>query len=216
MLLRCSNYHHSKAGLWEPIKIGLYEDIFKEWKLNYSYYIILTAVIFTIFTLHLLLFALRKSEKEYLYFGIFSMMIFIRNLTVNMRVLFEWFPDFNYEIYEKIEYFSAYGTPMAIGLFFYYSLKEDFHKPVIKGILVYGVIVFLCILVLPVYYYSQLKVPFNLYILLTGSYIVFYLVPTAMFRKRKYSKLLFLGVINLFIAAVFDIFRSSQVIHFST
>jgi hypothetical protein len=124
VIFQISNFHHRRGGPWEVIRLGAEKEVQKireEWL---CFDLILFGSIFIMALYHLCLFALRKTDRSFLYFGVFCLLIMLRLLTTGERYLVYFFPNIPWEIVIKTEYLSFY---LSVPLFVLFA-QSLFHR----------------------------------------------------------------------------------------
>lgn len=82
ILINIANQHHANAGIGQSFFLGSPENIHKQYRLNTLIEMILVAVCLFAGIYHCILFSLRHSEKDLLFFGLFCMLLAARTLFI--------------------------------------------------------------------------------------------------------------------------------------
>ncbi|MCB1179299.1 MAG: 7TM-DISM domain-containing protein, partial [Leptospiraceae bacterium] len=122
--LLISNFHHAKGGFWNKPTLGVSKNIdsFKDTVLSIGY--ISFGGLFIMGVYHLFLYLLRTKDRSPLYFGIFCILMALRIVSMNERVLMDFFPFLSFLHFYKMEYFTLYGS-LPFYLLFIKSLFPD-------------------------------------------------------------------------------------------
>ncbi len=211
LIIQVSNFSHANSGLWETLYIGNFQAI--------SYYrdsllfikLLIAGLILIMSLYHFGLFALRTTEKSYLYFAIFSFLLVFRNLTTDEIPLLHWFSG-GFEIQRKIEYFTGYANTVFLILLFNSLFKGEIPKFILKVLVSLGIFIGLIIIIFPLGTYSHFKLFFNAYVFLGGLYIVFGVLLKAWIKKREGAGLAFVGMFILYATAIYDVLRGAGII----
>jgi len=209
--VQVSNYHHSNSGLWETVYLGRSEQIKSYWQNFISIKLILLGLILAMALYHLGVFLLRRSDYASLYFSFISGMMILRNITTDEIVVLEWL-SIDFQILTKIEYGSAYLIPIFIALFTRALFRKEMPKLAVQIVVGIGVFIAASILFFPLNFYSQLKIFYNLYIFLSGIYVLTFVLWKSMMRRREGAILAFGGLFVLYAAALVDMLTGQSII----
>ncbi len=212
IVVQVSNFHHKKGGLWESIYLGPQVMIKAEREKKTQLAFLVLGVIIIMMLYHLGIFFLRPGEKSALIFSILTMSMGMRSMVMGERFLADWFPAINWELFSKIEYLSSYGMIPLIVIFFHTVFPYEMKKKVIVPVLSIAVLIAFLIIFLPLKYYSEGKIFYDLYILLGGLFILVVLT-IAIYRKRNGAIVAFIGMAVLYLTGINDILYNSQVIN---
>ena len=211
LVIIVSNFHHRKGGAWEPILLGMSEDIWqiRQKALNRNFFLFGGILIMGLY--HIGLFIFRTKDKSNLFFGIFCFLIAIRSLVTGERYLINVFPDFNWEIHTKLAYLTFYlGVPIFT-LYFRYIFPKEFSKHVIYVVNVIGVLFSGIVLFTPARIYTYTAPLFQIFTLAASCY-AFYILILALKRNHRGALVCLSGFVILFITIVNDILYSNLLI----
>ncbi|PLX13231.1 MAG: hypothetical protein C0594_01490, partial [Marinilabiliales bacterium] len=213
IVVQVSNFHHIKAGILEPLKFGSFDNIsaYKDRRLAEIY--LITGIILIMAIYHFLLFFLRRKEISNLYFGIFSLLMVLRITTTDERIIKFWLPDISWELLSKLEYISAYVSVAFIIVFFLSLFRKEFNKIFLIAFMSVGLLMVTSVVCFPLIVYTKLKLIYIAYMIIGGSYLIFYVLPKAIINKRTGAFLALLGMLVLYGTGINDILRSMGVIH---
>jgi two-component system sensor histidine kinase ChiS len=212
IVVQVSNFHHKKGGLWESIHLGPEALIKSERERNTQLAFLVLGVILIMMLYHLGIFFLRPREKSALVFSILTMSMGMRSMVMGERFLAAWFPSINWEFFSKIEYLSSYGMIPLIVLFFYTVFPHEMKKRIMIPIISMALIIAMFITFLPLKYYSEGKIFYDLFILL-GGLLILAVLSIAIYRKRNGAIVAFIGMAVLYLTGINDILYNSQVIN---
>ncbi len=212
IVVQVSNFHHKKGGLWESIYLGPEVLIKTERERNTQLAFLVLGVILIMMLYHLGIFFLRPGEKSALVFSILTMSMGMRSMVMGERFLAAWFPSINWELFSKIEYLSSYGMIPLIVLFFYTVFPSEMKKRIMIPIISIALIISMLIIFLPLKYYSEGKIFYDLFILL-GGLLILVVLSIAIYRKRNGAIVAFIGMAVLYLTGINDILYNSQVIN---
>lgn len=178
IIVQVSNFHYSGGGIVGPIVVGEQMKV----AAYHQFYIVHDIVSSTAFVLlgfyFLALFRLRRTERSWLYFGLFALSLCVYTLTKGDRLLAVFIPALPNEWFVKIQYLS--GT--ALNLFLLMYTRAMFPNIVrvrwIKFLQVVFVLTAAAILVVPAKYYSYMKMAFVLSGAVIGYVVLVMLIGT--------------------------------------
>ena len=212
IIVQVSNFHHKKGGMWESLHIGPEITIAAEREKNTQIAFLVLGIIIIMSLYHLGIFYLRPGEKSALIFSILTICMAFRSLTTGERFLVSWFPSINWEFFSKIEYLTSYGMIPLIVLFFYTVFPLEMKKRITIPIFSIAAVIVLLVIFLPLQYYSQGKIFYDLFILI-GGFIILAVLALAIYRKRDGAIVAFSGMSVLYLTGINDILYNSQVIN---
>jgi len=208
VVLRISNYHHRKGGAWETIIIGtvpVMRDL-REFRLVRDFF--LFGSIFIIGIYHLVLFALRRRERSYLYFGLFCLLIAVRIMTTGEYYCVRLFPRMGWEAVIGAEYLSFYA---AVPLFFYFmgSLFPDaFPARVLRAGAAIGALFCCSVVIVPPRVYTHTMQAYQALSILMSMY-GFRVLNKAIKRDRAGAVPFAAGFVILFGTVINDFLQSN-------
>ena len=212
IIFQVSNFSHQRAGLQKPIFIGNYENLKAESRWMDILNLIIIGIILVIGINHLNMYLFRRKDISNLYFSIVCIVMILRNITTEDRIITYIFPNINWELLVKLDNFSGFGTIPLFALFFYSLFKVDFPKTIKNVLIGIGIAISLLVFVTPANFYGRFRTLFELYILLGGLYVTFGVLLVAAIRKRETALFTFIGMFILYATAINDVLSSMGVI----
>ena len=211
VIIQVSNFHHRKGGAWEPILLGLAEDMrqIRQRALNVNFFLFGGILIMGIY--HIGLFVFRREEKSTLFFGIFCFLIAARSLVTGERYLIYLFPAFNWEVHTKIAYMTFY---IAVPVFVVYAkniFPKEISKYIIYVISILGAIFTAIVLFTPARIYTNTAPIFQIITIAAAGYGFFVLI-LAIQNKRPGSLIYLSGFVILFLTILNDILYSNLLV----
>ena len=211
VIIQVSNFYHHKGGAWEPILLGLKDDVRQIRQRAVNFNLLLFGGILIMGIYHIGLFIFRPQEKSTLFFGIFCFLIAARSLVTGERYLIELFPNFNWEVHTKLAYLTFY---IAVPVFAAYArniFPKEVSKNVIYIITAVGALFSGIVLFTPARIYTYTTPVYQIFTVLVFCY-GFYVLIFAIHRQRLGARLYLAGFIVLFLAGVNDILYSNLLI----
>ncbi|OFX85814.1 MAG: hypothetical protein A2X00_13485 [Bacteroidetes bacterium GWE2_32_14] len=212
IIFQISNFSHQRAGLQKPIFFGTFENLKADSRWMDILNLIIIGIILIIGINHLNMYFFRRNDISNLYFSIVCIVMILRNISTEDRIITYIFPNINWELLVKLDNFSGFGTIPLFALFFYSLFKDDFPK-IIKDILIgFGIFVTLLVFATPANFYGRFRTFFELYILIGGLYVTFGVLLVAALRKRETALFTFIGMFILYATAINDVLSSMGII----
>ena len=177
IILQVSNYYHRKGGVWKYIEFGEKNRIRNKRERQLAFDLFLLGSLLIIGLYHFGLYAIRTKDRSSLYFGIASITASLRTIVTGERSLTWLFPDFNWELFLKLEYLTIYVSIPAFFLFMG-AILQEVSRRVSKASIVIAVIFALATVT------TSIKV---------SSYIIFYFqifspLHRPLYHLRDYSR----------------------------
>jgi class 3 adenylate cyclase len=166
-----------------------------------DFFLLGSLLIMGIYYLSLFL-ALRKDLSS-LYFGIFILISLVRILVTGERLMITLIPSFTWETLLRLEYITFYLAPAFFVLFFHTVFKEEVRVRVVYFALATSVIFTLSVLFSPVRIFTQFLTVFQIYIILIGLSLIFWL-GKALKNKKEGALVLIFGFVFFFIVMLHD------------
>jgi PAS domain S-box-containing protein len=212
ILFHIANFHHKRGGAWEPIQLGLQNQLHQARAQALQLDVLLFGCIVIMGLYHLGLFAVRTSERAPLYFGIFCLLIALRLIVISERLLLQLFPQINWELLGKIEYLAYYLAPPTGAMFLHALYRDDFPPFSIRTILTISTVFCGVVLVTPVRVFSHTVSVHHAYTILCCLYGVSVIILCTV-RQRESSKINLVGFSLLFLAILNDILNYFYIIN---
>ncbi len=211
LIIQVSNFFQRKAGLFEPIYIGEPEAIMKyqESSLFYRSMVIVSLLLMGLY--HLTLFAFRKKELQFIFFGIVCLIVGVRAILINRGLVPYILPFLNWEMANKIEYLGATLGIMFFSLFTYTQFTEDMNRKLRNVIIIVFSLYSLFIIAVPSIVYTKIMVFLQILVMLTFMYLM-YVYLKALIKRRLFALLNSIAVGILVMTAVNDVLYFNNLI----
>ncbi len=204
LILQIANFHHQKGGFWYSLNFGSAGQIEKSGFFKFWFDLFLIGALFITGIYHFGLYILRRKERSTLYFGLFCLVVTIRNLTFNEYLITRFFNGLPWELVIKTEYLSLYFI-LPLGLAFFASLfPGEFSRKVVKTVWIIALAAGVLVIGTPARIFSDTVDPF-LYSMVIGIIYIFYALVKAVFKKKEGAPIVGLGYIFLMVAGINDI-----------
>ncbi len=110
LVVKISNFHHWQGGIWDPIHLGLSEQIKKNYEKSLFFESFVLGIIFLLSLYLITNFYVLGKRKPTLYLGVFCFLLFIRFLFVGTGIINLFIDHLHRDIFLKITYISLYLT----------------------------------------------------------------------------------------------------------
>jgi len=211
IILQVANFSHRKGGVWKPIELGWGSQINQERERNLSFELFLFGSLLIMGVYHFGLFILRRKDKSSLYFGIVCLLTALRVILTGERFLISLYPDFNWEITQKLEYLTFYlGVPLFP--LFLRTLFPEFNQKIVNSVFSVGVVFSLFTLVTPMSISSYGMVYYQVVAAAYCLYALYALIRAAI-NKQNSVVWVFIGVVVLVLTVFHDLLIVNEIIH---
>jgi signal transduction histidine kinase len=111
LIIQASNYSYFKSGIPDSIFIGNPSSVLQLINTRRCIECIFAGSLLAMFIYHMILFALYKKGKAYLYLGLICLVVALRGLMTNgsSHLLPDLFPVIGMEYWKKIEFFAVFS-----------------------------------------------------------------------------------------------------------
>ncbi|TFH38287.1 MAG: hypothetical protein E4G96_10680, partial [Chrysiogenales bacterium] len=211
ILIHVSNYHHRKGGVWEKITLGPEPMIREGRDRRMARNFFLFGSIFLMGAYHLLLFALRKKDRSYCFFGILCFLIAVRILVTGEYYALHLVPWLPWKTVIGAEYISFYAAVPFFFLFMHSLFPDEFGDKPLVVVVIYGAIFSLIVIVSHPRFYTH---TIQAYQIATTLFCVygFIVLARARARKREGAYPFTAGFIILFTAVINDFLRNNMLL----
>jgi len=211
LVLQVSNFMHKKGGVWKPLEIGTIAEIKKKRERNLAFELFLFGSLLIMGCYHMGLFILRRKDQSSFYFGIVCILSSIRVISTGERFLIGIFPDFNWEVSQKLEYLTFY---LAVPLFFMFLnvLFPEINKKLAQSMLGLGILFSVFTIFTYTRIFSHLMIYYQIITAIFCLYVLLSLIR-AIIHRRKGASWISMGVIILIASVFHDLLLVNELIH---
>lgn len=211
IVLQIANFHHKKGGQWEPLTLGLKDQIQKMSNTRLFLEIVFFGAIMVMALFHIILFLFHRQEVPSLYFGIFAFLIAIRFLVAGEFPIY-LLGSFNWNLLVKTDYLGFYAAIIFFALFIEKMFPLEISKRVVSvAIALMSTVVAITIFTEPLFF-SHMMAHFQYFVIGISLYAIYCLV-IAVQRKRDGAMLFLIGFVSLILLAIHDILNENEIIH---
>lgn len=211
VVIQMSNFRHWKGGPEDTMIFGKASDIItlNEAMLALSYFIF--GVILVMGLYHFVLYVFRRKDRSSLIFSLFCLVVNLRLFTTGEKMIYRLFPDFDWLIALKLEYFSFILVPPIFLNFIRQIYPHLLSRAVMKLSYALALLFSVMVIVLPSEIFTYIPIVYQVIVFACGSYI-FYILIYAFIRKEENSVVLVGSYFFFFIIMLNDIFYYNRFI----
>ena len=213
LILHISNFHHRRASLKEPTYFGRMENVIDDKETEITLEVLLIGVILVIGFNHILMYFFNRINFSNLLFGLLSIIMMVRILSTQERIIIHWFPNMDWELLVRLDNLSGFGTMSLFAIYFFYSFRKDFPKLLLYIYMILGLIITILVLTTPAWFYGQFRILLEAYVGIGGFYVTFGVLLVAAIKGRDRAFMTFIAMFGLFGTAIHDVLNSMEVIN---
>ncbi len=202
LTVEISNFYHYDGAFWYAPELGYPEIIQQNSMSDQTNSAILLGSMFIISIYNFMIYIFRRKDSLYLYFGIFSLVMFLHGLFFWNDIIFNINKDISFEA----SYFLSLIFILAVPSNYLYLNKlfpEEIPKKFSKSVFVLSIIAYIGVLLLPTVISSYITIPgliFEISLLILS--LVF--LSISIYKKRKYSTIIFISNGILLLSSLSD------------
>jgi class 3 adenylate cyclase len=206
--IRAASWGDINAGLTEPLKVGTFEALLAARNADVNLEIFLFGCLLIMGIYHLGLFAFRPQDRSPLWFGILSILLGLRSLSLGATYLADLVPGISWEAILKVNYLTFSATTLFFGLFFRDLFAKASPKWFLPLLLLVTAPYVLANLFLPAAWYSPVLPWFQACVGVLGGIVVYILAKATLGRERG-ARIFLVGFILFFATVVNDILKTN-------
>lgn len=205
-VMEISNFHYSRGGFWNSIKIGNVNDILTDNSRNSTREMFLCTSIFIVGLVSLGLFFIYKREKTTLYFGLFCFCMSFTILITGQRLITNMISSLSWDILTRIEYLLGYLIVPLFALFILQLFEIKHYKVIMERFLKIIIILFFTVTLLaPNYVYSAIQEPYKYGTIIFSIYLI-YLVFKGIKNGQSGAKLMLFAIWGMLVSLLQETF----------
>lgn len=204
IILQISNFNHKDGGIWKSIILGSREQLEFRKYIQSLLDIFLFGSLFIMAIYHLSIFILRRKDLSTIYFSLMCLIISLRTLLTNQRILINLFPNLDWNITFKMDILTIYFATLIFYRFLHILFPNAFYKAVNKMVLIINLFFLTMVIFTPSNIYTYTIVPFQLFLIIICLYIIIILIKEAL-NKSVISYLSLAGFLILTLTIINDI-----------
>ncbi len=211
ILVQVSNFSHADGGIVRSIKLGNEKEIRRHHAFVNGITLLVIGSILTMGGYHFLLFYFRRTNLSHLYFFLICLLISLRNLTTDLTLVTQVYPDFSWQVLRKIMILCLYLLLPAFAGFLASVFPKEFSKRFLGVAAVLGLIYAIPVCFLPVKIFWIFTPSFKFIAMGYCIYTLIRLVQATV-RRRSGSGFILFGFTVFSASVVNDILYSDEVI----
>lgn len=212
LVVEISNFNHYKGGFWESISFGETSELNTHRENKIWMDVFLCGSISIMIIYHLGLYILRRKDTSSIHFALFCLTVMFRLSVTGERILFYKFPNFNWELGNKIEYATLYLVIPT----FYAFLLSIFRTEISLMVQRIVNLIVLCLILLLVFtdisVYSHTALPWEIFIIGISIYGLISIIRSIV-KGRDGAFASLLGFLFLISTVINDILYANTVIN---
>ena len=212
LVIQVSNHSIYLGGIALPVSAGPAEIVYTERTNGIAFDVFIFASLIVISIYYLTLFLMRTSDRSYIYFSIFTLLLAARSLVTNEMYLYQIFPQADWQMMYKID-FLATTLCVPVFIYFIYLLYPVARNNHIRMFFVVCALIYsYLILFFPTRIYSPYLAVYNV-ITITGCVYIVYMLTRFVAGRQEGARLALLGFLLLFATVINDVLSVNNIIH---
>lgn len=214
LVVQMSNFNNitSKA---ESIFLGNANQIKRKYITSATSDAFIIGCLFFMGVYHFALYYKRPKYKAPLYFGVFCLLIALRNALVGERIIFDIFPSISFVLFNKMAYLTVYLALPFIVMFFREIFSEDLSSKIIHVSKIVSLLISLLTICTTIEVYDTFLVYYEILTSVIFIYILFIIIKAVINKNREALVILF-GFIIFLITVMHDMLIQSGLLHASS
>lgn len=211
IVIQVSNFTQRKAGLFAAVVLGDYNKLDGIMKQKMAIEGLLMGCMLIMGLYHIVLFSLLRRNPESLLFGLICILLALKNSSQGQVMLALFFRHITDNLLVKIEYIGFLGSAPLFVLFIYSSFPGQMPKWLRDCLWIPGALFTLFILVTPVYIFTTIVFPMQVYSVVLAFILIQYIFKAAI-KGLQGATLMAVGAVVFFITIINDILMSNGTI----
>jgi two-component system sensor histidine kinase ChiS len=210
LVIQLSNYHYREGGIWYSLRLTDSTGVFAMSQRPVILAVLFSTLLIVIGMFNLSMFAFRIKEVTALYFGWLCLVVGLRRLLIDERVIY-MFDLFSWTTLQRIEHLCFYlALPLFVG-FFCSLYRTHIPKWTIRGSWVSVLPFILLCFAFPARIYTEFNVVFQMLVVASVFYVCCLYIKVVLGKGRN-IKLFGTSLLLLAFAVIHDILKSNSLI----
>lgn len=214
IVIQMSNFNNV-TGKIQDIFLGNAMQIKRDYIITAATDMFTIGCFFIIGMYHFALYYKRQQYKEPLYFGAFCLIIALRTLLVSQRIIFEFYPNISFSIFNKMAYLTAYLATPFLMMFFKKLFSKEISRKVVTAIKIASIVISLITICTSIEFYDKFLIFYEIWTILLLIYI-FFLTINAVINKNQGALIILSGFIVFLFAVVHDMLLQAGILYSSS
>jgi signal transduction histidine kinase/DNA-binding response OmpR family regulator len=210
LVIQLSNFHYREGGIWFSLRLTDESGYFSMAQQPIISAVFFAAILIAIGLFNFSFFAFRSKEVAALYFGLLCLVVGVRRLLIDERViyLFDWF---DWATLQRIEHLCFYlSLPLFMGFFTaLYRKHIPQNIPRLSWILI-SPFVLICLL-FSNRIYTELNLAFQVLVLISVSYALVMYIQVVR-AKGAHIKVFGISLLILMLAVIHDVLKANGLV----
>ncbi|WP_160680361.1 diguanylate cyclase [Clostridium sp. C8-1-8] len=211
IVIQMSNYNNV-TGKVQNIYIGYNKQLKNDYIRSVVSDAFIIGCLFIMGIYHFALYYKRPSNKATLYFGVFCLLIALRNAIVGERIIFDVFPNISFSLFNKLAYLTVYCSLPFIIMFFKEILGNQISSKLVKLMNIISIVVSLVTIFTRIQIYDNFLLYYEIWILALFVYIL-YMIIKAVMNKNQGALIILFGFTVFVISVIHDIILQAGIIY---
>lgn len=211
LVIQTSNFNNV-TGKIQSIFLGTDTQIKRAYIVNVASDAFIIGCLFIMGIYHFALYYKRRKYKAPLYFGVFCLIVALRNVLVGERIIFDVFPNIPFNLFNKIAYLTVYiGIPFIV-MFFKELFTEEFSFKMVRLMKIVSLLISLVTIFTNIEFYETFLIYYEIWTLVLFIYILL-ITLKAVVKKKQGALMILFGFIVFLITAVHDMILHAGLLH---
>lgn len=185
IVLQVANFKHRKGGVSKNPQFGILEQLERVWMADILVHAFVLGAYFLMAVFFFGVYLFWQEDRSVIYFITFSLLFSFRYFLIGPRFGVFLFPDFfSFDLALRLEYLTVYlGIPFIV-TFVAEMFPQLFSRTVLRVIQAIGGLCALLVLSTPVWVFTELAVPFTLFLIVISMYGVWVIIQATRQKER--------------------------------
>ncbi|WP_161487004.1 diguanylate cyclase [Clostridium magnum] len=211
LVIQTSNFNNV-TGKIQSVFLGTDTQIKRAYIVNVASDAFIIGCLFIMGIYHFALYYKRRKYKAPLYFGVFCLIVALRNVLVGERIIFDVFPNIPFNLFNKIAYLTVYiGIPFIV-MFFKELFTEEFSFKMVRLMKIVSLLISLVTIFTNIEFYETFLIYYEIWTLVLFIYILFITIK-AVIKKKQGALMILFGFIVFLITAFHDMILHAGLLH---
>jgi two-component sensor histidine kinase len=212
ILVRVSNHEYRSGGMWRVLTLGDRGALVAAQQKSIYISIALNIAVATLALNSLIIFAFRRKDRSYLFFGIFGLIVALRPLVTDEYALTLIFPSIPFNLLVRLEYATAMLAIPAAMAFVLWFFPSERRKAWGAALLLPFAPFALFDLFLPLYWLTWTIFAFYAVAIVMMVIAVVAVLARAVYRRTPGGRSMFAGGCLVGVCAINDILYATHVV----
>jgi class 3 adenylate cyclase len=211
LMVHVANYHDISGGLHYPIYLGTPGQVYqiRYDKLLFDLFLFGSLLIMAFY--HIGLYLYRRKDRSPLYFAVLSLLLALRIVILEEMFILEIWPDISWHVLTAGSFLSFSLAVFAFFRFIASVFPDYVPRWTIRTVDTVSLAYSLFIIAAPFHIYLHGLLPFQLFTLVTGLFVIYVLVRAARAGKTG-AQLFIMGFLLFFLTIIHDIVKTQVVL----